>query len=341
MSSTPSSTPSSPSTPKIIPKSSSLSTPQKSKNKIIITGIGGFVGRYAALHFQKKGFEVYGFDRHGTTIPNCHIEVINIVDKDFLHSYLQKIKPTHLLHLAAQSSVKKSWDEPELTRCINVEGTKNLLESITSSSPKCQILIVSSAEIYGIPAVLPITEKTRLNPLNPYAKSRLDQEQVIDYYQSHHQLNIIIARSFPHTGQGQSAEFVCSNFAQQIALIENNKQPPILTVGNLEAKRDFTDVQDVVNAYYLLLTTPKTHGVYNVCSNQSIPINEVLTILLSLSKIKIKIKQDPKRMRPSDIPNLLGDNTKLKTDTNWQPTRPLQETLQNLLNYWRSEVKNK
>ncbi len=306
--------------------------------KVIITGGGGFVGKYLSQYLVEQGFVVYGFDRHGSDIPNITTVIIDILDKEKVDKYIQQISPTHLIHLAAQSSVKKSWDNPTQTISINVEGTRNILESITLHTPKCTVLIISSAEIYGTPKILPITEQTPINPNNPYAESRKQQEELCQNFITKNKLNLIIARSFPHTGAGQSDQFVCSNFAKQIALIEANQQPPILTVGNLEAKRDFTDVRDVVRAYHLLITTPHTSGVFNVCSAKSIPISSILSTLQTFSTSKITIKQDPDKMRPSDIPNMVGSNTKLQQATNWKPIIPINQTLQEILHYWRNEI---
>ncbi len=321
--------------------------PTSKKPKIIISGVGGFVGAYAAKYFLSQNFDVFGFDRHGSTISHPTTRVIDLLDQMAVEKFIEEVKPTHFLHLAAQSSVKKSWDEPQQTHNINVQGTKNILDSIHLHTPQCIILIISSAEIYGIPQKIPITETTPLNPSNPYATSRLKQEELCKTYHHQHHLKIIIARSFPHTGPGQIDQFVCSNFAKQIALIEAKQQPPILSVGNLEAKRDFTDVRDIVKAYHLLIThqhiitsTSENHlPIYNVCSGISLAISDILTQLLNFSNIKIIIEQDSNKIRPSDIPNLLGDNTKLVQSIGWKPLIPIEQTLQEILNYWRTQIK--
>ncbi len=306
--------------------------------KIVITGIGGFVGEYLAAYFVVQGFSVFGFDRHGATIPNVQAATLNLLDKSAVDSYIKEIQPEYLIHLAAQSSVKKSWDNPEETTKINVEGTKYLLSAITAHSPKCITLIVSSAEIYGTPKEIPLTEKSPINPNSPYGKSRQEQEKLCEEYRQKNNLKIIISRSFPHTGPKQTDQFVCSNFAKQIARIEAEKQEPILSVGNLEARRDFTDVRDIVRAYHLLITNPNANGVYNICSGKSIPIAEILKTLLSYSKKKITIIQDPAKMRPSDIPDLLGSNSKFVQLTGWKPEIPFDQTLKEMLNWWRKET---
>ncbi|GAG14942.1 unnamed protein product, partial [marine sediment metagenome] len=235
------------------------------------------------------------------------------------------------------SSVKKSFDYPELCKKINVQGTKNILESTLKTKISPRILIISSADIYGIPKKIPIPENHELNPVSPYAESRKEQEALCKEYAD--KLKIIILRSFPHIGPGQLPIFVTADFSKQIAEIEKGINPPIMKIGNIKAKRDFTDVRDMVKAYLLAIEKCKPGEIYNVCSGNSYSIQEILDKQLSFSKVKIKLEHDPNRMRPSDIPELTGDNSKFKQATGWQPEITIDQTLKDLLDYWREQVK--
>ncbi len=306
--------------------------------RCLITGVRGFVGRYLAEFLREKGYEIYGFDRTGAVIPGTTVRKVDLLHQEAVADFVQHVKPDLIFHLAAQSSVKKSWDNPAATMAVNVEGTKNLLKAVISAElvQSCTILVVSSAEIYGIPTFVPITEHHPLHPTSPYGESRWEQEKIIQEYREKHNLKIILCRSFPHTGPGQATDFVCSNFAFQIAQIEAGNQEPILRVGNLDAERDFTDVRDVVKAYYLL-STSVTQGTYNVCSGKVMSIASILKNLMGQSKVAITVEQEASRMRPSDIPILLGDNTLLRQTVSWEPAIPFTQTLTELLDYWRKQ----
>ena len=308
--------------------------------RCLITGVSGFVGRYLAEFLREKGYEVYGFDRTGAVIPGATVQKVDLLQKEAVADFVQQVKPDFIFHLAAQSSVKKSWDDPAATMAVNVEGTRNLFQAVISAKidQSCITLVVSSAEIYGIPASVPITENHPLHPTNPYGESRLEQEKLIQEYREKWNLAIILCRSFPHTGPGQATDFVCSNFAFQIAQIEAGNQESVLRVGNLDAERDFTDVRDVVNAYYLLSAKGK-QGTYNVCSGKVMSIASILKSLLQRSTVAITVEQEASRMRPSDIPILLGDNTLLRKTVAWEPSILFTQTLTELLDYWRKHEK--
>jgi len=305
-------------------------------DKCLITGINGFVGKHLSSFLSYKSKEVYGFDRSGSQNNKSKVFQIDILNRNEVFNLIKKIKPNSIFHLAAQSSVKNSWQNPEKTMQVNVLGTKNLLDAVISAglTKSCRILVVSSAEIYGLPKEIPMKEDHQLNPISPYGKSRLQQEKLIQEYIRKYNLNIIIARSFPHTGPGQSKNFVCSNFAHQISGIDSKQNEPIIRVGNLNAERDFTDVRDIVKAYYLLVHK-NLKGTFNVCSGKSIKISEILNKLLKFSNKKITVKKDKLRMRPSDIPVLVGNNSLIKETINWKPKIPIEKTLLDLFNYWR------
>jgi len=231
---------------------------------------------------------------------------------------------------------KKEVDYEGIIWCIEVEDNHNLLVERNGKISFCG----NSSEEYGLVSKneLPIKETNPLRPLSPYAVSKVGQDLLGYQYYKSYGLNIIRTRAYNHTGPRREDVFVCSNFAKQIAMIEKGKEPPIIYVGNLKAKRDFTDVRDIVRAYWLALEKCTPGEVYNICSGRARSIKEVLDILLSLSKTTLKIKKDPKRLRPSDIPILQGDSSKFRKITGWKPEIPFEKTLEDLLNYWREKV---
>lgn len=304
-----------------------------------ITGINGFVGKYLSELLLSKGFEVYGIDR-SDSIENNKINYfrVDLLDSNKIKQIIEKIKPEIIFHLAGFSSVKKSFEQPEICKKINITGTKNLLDAILDSDINPKILIISSADVYGIPKSTPILETAEINPTSPYAESRKEQEELCLEYYNKYNLNIIISRSFPHIGPGQQPIFVTSDFAKQIAEIEKGIKEPIIKVGNIEARRDFTDVRDIVRAYLLAVQKCKSGEIYNICSNNLYSIKEILDKLLSFSKINIKIELDSAKIRPNDIPVLQGDNSKFKQQTKWSPKISIEKTLKDILNFWRAII---
>ncbi|UCH12385.1 MAG: GDP-mannose 4,6-dehydratase, partial [Candidatus Omnitrophota bacterium] len=222
----------------------------------------------------------------------------------------------------------------------NMIGEVNLFEALRSLKLNPRIIVAGSSEEYGfvIKSELPIKETHPLRPLSPYAVSKVGQDLLGYQYYKSYWLNVIRTRAFNHTGPRRGESFSCSNFAKQIALIEKKKQRPVIYVGNLNAKRDFTDVRDMVKGYWLVMQKGKPGEVYNICSGKAHTIKKALDILLSFAKVPIKIKQAPSRMRPSDVPVLLGDCTKMKKLTGWKPTIPFKKTMEDLLNYWREKA---
>lgn len=300
--------------------------------KALVTGIKGFVGQYLELELKKNNFEVFGIIVEPRDKDNYFQG--DILDSEFITKTISALKPDIIFHLAGFTSVKDSWDSPELTMKVNKGGTEILYKAITSSSPSTKVILVSSAEVYGIPQKSPINENHPTNPLTPYGKSKLAQEEVAG---ANNSVKTIICRSFPHTGPKQKPIFVVPSFARQIAAIEKGEQES-LAVGNLEAKRDFLDVRDVVRAYRLLAQSSLWGNTYNVSSGTSYSIKEVLETLISLSHTKIKVVVDQSKLRPSEIPVLWGDNAKLRKDLGWSPTISFKQTLEDTLNYWRNHT---
>lgn len=316
--------------------------------KVLITGITGFVGSHLADFLLKKGdIEIYGIERWRSRTENIeHIKNritlmgCDIRDASSVKKLIEKIKPDRIFHLAAQSFVLTSWHAPQETLTTNIIGELNVFEAVRELGINPIIQIAGSSEEYGLVKEneLPVKETNPLRPLSPYAVSKVGQDLLGYQYYKSYGLNIIRTRGFNHSGPRRGEVFVCSDFAKQIAKIEKKKQEPVIHVGNLEAIRDFTDVRDMVKAYWLATEKGEPGEVYNICSGKGYKIKEVLDILLKLTKEKIEIKKDPKRMRPSDVPVLVGDCKKFRKATGWKPEIPFEKTLEDLLNYWRGRV---
>ncbi|TMI74945.1 MAG: GDP-mannose 4,6-dehydratase [Bacillati bacterium ANGP1] len=308
--------------------------------KVLVTGITGFAGSHLADYIlaHQPGVEVHGTRRWRSKedaadhlIGRVTFHECDITDAHNVYQVVEKVKPDRIFHLAAQSYIPASWDSPAETFHTNVVGQCNLLESIKHLRPSGYdpvVQIAGSSEEYGKVAEdqLPINESAPLFPLSPYAVSKVAQDYMgYQYWQSYH-IRAIRMRAF-------------SNFCKQIAEIEKEIRRPIIQVGNLEAIRDFTDVRDTVRAYWLATEAGEPGDVYNVASGQGRRIREVLTELLAIAKrTDIRVEQDPQRMRPSDVPVLVGDSTKFRRLTGWKPLIPFAQTIQDCLEYWRSRV---
>jgi GDP-4-dehydro-6-deoxy-D-mannose reductase len=267
------------------------------KIKALITGSEGFVGPYLRRELESNGYEVIGLNHSGNPEYKC-----DITDKYSLDKVILLTQPNCIFHLAGFSSPSKSFEQPELCFKVNVEGTRNLLDS-ASKLLNCKILIVSSSEVYGNPQSLPIDEKHLINPVSPYGKSRVEQEKIALTYR-----NTMIARSFNHTGPGQTTNFVIPSFLQQI---KDAKDNGVIYVGNLNVVRDFSDVQDVVHAYRLLMEKANVGEVYNIGSGIGYNLKEVLTQLINKSGKNLRIEIDSTRFKKSEIEKLVCDNSKI------------------------------
>lgn len=315
--------------------------------KILITGLFGFAGSYLArLLLTQKDVKVAGTYHSQKSkdlsdiASNLELYQLDLMDYEKVVEVLGKSKPDEIYHLAALASAAQSFEKPSLVITNNITSQLNLFEAVRVNKLNPKIMIISSAEVYGIvdPSDLPVDEDTVLKPASPYAVSKIAQDYMGLQYHISYNLNIIRARPFNHIGPGQTDQFATSSFAKKIAEIEKGKREPILTVGNLEAKRDFTDVKDMVKAYVLLMEKGKAGEVYNIGSGKSYKMSEVLNVLLSFSNAKIKVEVDPALLRPSDNPELLCDNSKIKDLTGWTPQIPIEKTLKEILDYWRKNV---
>ena len=316
--------------------------------KVLITGITGFVGSHLAeFLLTKGGVELHGIERWRSKTEN----IDHVVDKLILHEcdirdassvreVIEKVRPESIFHLAAQSFVLSSWRAPAETLTTNIIGQLNIFEAVRQIGINPLIQIAGSSEEYGLvhEDELPIKETNPLRPLSPYAVSKVGQDLLAYQYYQSYKLNVVRTRGFNHTGPKRGVVFACSNFAKQIAMIEKNLQEPVIHVGNLDAKRDFTDVRDMIRGYCLSLEKGQPGEVYNICSGKIYSIKEVLNMLLGFTKAKVEVKQDPGRMRPSDVPVLFGDNSKFVKQTGWSPTIPFEQTLKDLLDYWRDKI---
>jgi GDP-4-dehydro-6-deoxy-D-mannose reductase len=270
---------------------------------------------------------------------------VNLLECDLLdafntHKVIASVKPDRIFHMAAQSHVPASWSGPMATLSNNVFGQLNLFEAIRQCEINPLVQIAGSSEEYGMVYAdeVPMKESNPLRPLSPYAVSKVTQEVLAyQYYQSYN-IRSVISRGFNHSGPRRGENFVDSSFARQIAMIEKGLQEPVLSVGDLSSKRDFTDVRDMVWAYWLLLEKCKPGDVYNIGSGNTRPVGDSLEILLSMSRVKVDVQVDPTLLRPSDVKILWADASKFKEATGWEPKIPYEQTLRDMLDYWRERV---
>ena len=305
--------------------------------KVLILGVNGFVGGYLVEELKRNNYIIYGADmRYKLNEKLDKFYRINILDINEIQDVIEKVVPDYIINLVAISSVKKSWDNPQLTFDINVKGTINLLETVRKLNLNCRILLVGSSEEYGeIDYSKPVNEMSKLNSINPYGISKITQERIARMYVDAYNMDIIMTRSFNHIGAGQSKGFVIPDFVSQIVQIEKGKIEPIIRVGNLSAERDFTDVRDVVKAYILIIEKGNSGESYNVGSGKVVSIQHVLDILLNISKVKIEVEIDKIKFRQVETPKIQCDINKIKKCVNWIPKISLEETLSEVLNFER------
>lgn len=317
--------------------------------KALITGISGFAGSHLAEYLiSQANYEVFGNYISDISANNLSsvknkvkLEKVDLMDYQKVSDYINSIKPDYIFHLAALTSPAESFNNPSAVMTNNITAQVNVLEAVKNNNLlNTSILVVSSAEVYGMISQedLPINEEVRFKPVNPYAVSKVAQDLLGLQYFLSNKIKTIRVRPFNHIGPRQSPAFVASGFAKKIAEIEKNKKEPILTVGNLDAKRDFTDVRDMVKAYLGVLENGQIGDVYNIGSGKSYQISEILNILLSFSQVKIEVKQDPLLLRPSDVPDIVSDNSKIKKIMDWSPSISIDKTLKDTLDYWRNIV---
>ncbi|MBE6862395.1 MAG: NAD-dependent epimerase/dehydratase family protein [Ruminococcus sp.] len=310
--------------------------------KALIIGGAGFVGVYLIRELAAAGYET-----HATCLPSekiesgdCSVHTLDILEKDSVTELFRSISPDAVFHLAAQSSVAVSWKKPQLTADINVIGSINVLEAMRECGKSMRLILIGSGEEYGFirEGACPLSEEETLRPGNIYAATKACQGMLGEIYSRAYKLDIIMVRAFNHSGPGQLPMFVISDFCRQIAEIEMGDRTAEMSVGNLSAMRDFTDVRDVVRAYRMLAEKGVSGRTYNVGRGKAVAVKEILDTALEMSEKEITVTQDPSRMRASDIPIIEPDVTRIFADTGWKAEISMRQTIEDTLNYWRENL---
>jgi GDP-4-dehydro-6-deoxy-D-mannose reductase len=316
--------------------------------RVFITGITGPVGSFLADYLLTlPEVEVSAFKRwRSDPRPIEHLRGRvtfyegDIEDPFSVSRAIERVKPDRVYHLAAQSYPSESWDAPITTMRVNVEGTINVLEAVRLHCPTAQVHIAGTSAEYGwvSPDEVPIAESHGLRPASPYGVSKVAAELTgLQYYDSYG-MHVVVTRSFNHVGPRQGDRCSIQTFCQQMAAIEAERQEPILAVGNLDARRDFTHTSDVARALWLLLDRGQPGQVYNLCSGQATRIGDIVEIVRQQGRVPVEVRVDPARLRPSDEPILMGDNSKLRAATGWEPRIGMNQIVAELLDYWRARL---
>lgn len=317
--------------------------------RALITGITGFAGSYLAEHLLANGdIDVYGLGlpqagpgHIAHLLDRVHLVTGSLNDADWARQVLADTAPDYIFHLAAQASTPVAVADPAGTLIPNILGQLNILQGCVALKLDPVVLIVGSGDVYGMvrPEDLPLTEDTPLRPTNPYAVSKITQDMMgLQYFLSHH-LRCVRVRPFNHIGPRQGDAFVVASFARQIAEAEAGLRSPVLQVGNLDTARDFTDVRDMVRAYWLAVRKGQPGEVYNIGSGRATSIRDLLMQLVAMSHTRLTIAVDPAKLRKSDVSAVRSDCTRFRQATGWQPAIPMEQTLRDILAYWRQRVK--
>jgi GDP-4-dehydro-6-deoxy-D-mannose reductase len=334
--------------------------------RALVTGVGGFAGSHLAEYLlEHTDWDIVGLDlvegraaqwrppnsstpsrhlRNGTSKAQKRIALHigdTLMNLPALKELFAAAEPTHIFHLAAQAFVPASWEDPWNTLANNIHGQLNVLLAAIAMGTSPRVLVVGSADEYGIvaPQELPIRENNPLRPTSPYAVSKVAQDMLGYQYYASHKLPVIRVRPFNHIGSGQSPAFVTSDFAKQVAEAEVGLREPVLRVGDLTTRRDFSDVHDIVRGYYMALSQGEPGEVYNLGAERAYSIREVLDRLVALSTIPLQLEVDATRLRPVDIPEIVSNCSKFRSRTGWQAQIPLEQSLQDILEYWRKQVR--
>lgn len=305
---------------------------------ILVTGAAGFAGSHVVQTLAGAG-NVIGWMR--ATPPPEEIaplatwQQVDLLDREAVRAAIYRAKPDAVYHCAGAPNVAYSWRDTVSPLSNNVLGTHILLDALRRAGSRCRVVIPGSATVYA-PSTSPLTEESPVAPVNPYALSKLAQEQLGMISGREDGIEVIITRSFNHTGPRQSAAFAAPNMARQIALIEAGAAEPMIKVGNLDAQRDMTDVRDMARAYAGLMEKGTPSTIYNVASGVARSMKSILAALVARARVTVRIETDPALLRPSDTPVLLGDASRLRTATGWEPQIPFERTLDDLLTYWRA-----
>lgn len=320
--------------------------------RVLITGIDGFVGSHLAEYLVGlPGVEVHGSIIEASPGPNLshvaqqiHLHTADILNRTRVESMIDAIRPDRIVHLAAQAFVPTSMKDPVATYESNIFGGINILEGArklhADGSVDTKVIVVSTGEVYGrVPAEeQPITEATPLRPNNPYAVSKTSIDLIAQEYALHFGVGAMVARPFNHAGPRQSPTFVCSEFGRQFAMIDAGLQPPVIKAGDLTTERDFTDVRDVVRAYWMMFDRQGTETVFNVCSGSSVPIRQVFDLFREVSGLKVECATVEERLRTYDVAAVRGSSDRLREATGWMPSIALRQTVSDVFDYWRSVI---
>lgn len=311
--------------------------------KGLVIGAAGFVGNYLINEMHESGIEAYATKLPHEIFENPHAAVydLNILDKNAIVELLLDIRPDYIFHLAAQSSVGLAWKNPQLTVDVNIKGSINVMDAIRELFYKPRVLLIGSGEEYGhiLPEETPIKEDNRLRPGNIYAATKACQNMIGSIYAKAYDMDLMLVRAFNHIGPGQLPLFVVSDFCKQVAEIEVGLREPVMKVGNLAAKRDFTDVRDVVKAYVALVQEGKAGETYNVGRGRAWAIQDILNMIIEKSTESINVEVDPAKIRPVDVPIIEADITKIQELTGWKPIIPIEQTIQETLDFWRRSLR--
>lgn len=314
--------------------------------KALITGIRGFVGGHLTRYLLERGDEVAGLDtdekEFDIKVDGDMVKLYNgdLRDEDVTSKAIAEFKPDCIFHLAAQSSVKLSFENPFETFSVNLIGTLVLLETVSKLDMPMKTLIISSSEVYGRlkPEECPVSEDHPMRPINPYAVSKASVDLLARQYHDAYQMPVFIARAFSHSGPGQKTVAVLSDWAFQIAKIDLGLSQPTLKVGNIQVQRDYSDVRDVVRAYIAIVEKGQPGLPYNVCSGRGYKLPDLMEKYRSMTEKEFDVVSDPSRQRPVDIPILTGSFERLKADTGWEPEIPIEKTLADSLEFWRHRL---
>ncbi len=303
--------------------------------RLLVTGRSGFVGR--TLSAMLEGSE------HGKRWSLVDVpDALDLRDRDAAVRLVAETRPDAVIHLAAQSAVPESFRDPETTLQVNVVGTLHLLQALEAGGFVGRLLYVGTGEVYGLvpEAELPVAEARLPRPRNPYAVSKLAAEALCWQWNASHRLDVVLARPFNHIGAGQSDRFAVSDFAHQIARIKRGHRPPVIRVGDLTVTRDFTDVRDVIEAYFALLVRGIAGEAYNVCSGTEHSMASILEQLVELAGVEVRVENESLRMRPAEQRRMCGDASKIRAATGWQATTPLRASLHAALQSWQERIAN-
>ena len=310
------------------------------RGPVLITGATGFAGGHLVESLAGSN-RLVGWGRSTPRPEIAHLvesQTVDLLDRAQVRSAIATLRPSTIFHLAGAPNVAESWRDTTKPLAGNVLATSHLFDAVRRAGLTCRVLVTGTAVVYA-PSDTPIKEEGTLAPGNPYALSKLAQEQLAMRAFADDGLDIVMVRSFNHTGPRQPPAFVAPSMARQIALIEKGDAEPVIRVGNLDARRDFTDVRDVVRAYVSLATLGKSGEIYNVGSGVGRSIQSLLDALKSRARVEVRVEVDPERLRPTETSALVADTTRLRDRTGWQPQISFESMLDHLLDYWRAEVR--